>query len=99
MTVTFLDPRAQPSAPIEPYSATAAWRPDDGSTLVLGLLANGFPDSEAFLRRVETALLARLPEATTTRFLNKGNASAPATEAQVNAMAEEVHVVVTAYGH
>jgi hypothetical protein len=99
MTVTYLDPRAQPSAPVEPYTATTSWKPTDAAGLVVGLLANGFPDSVTFLHQVETALLSRLPASTTTRFLNKGNASAPATEAQVNSMAAEVHVVVTAYGH
>lgn len=99
MPVTFLDPRAEPSAPVEPYAATTTWSPADGTTLSLGLLANGFPDSENFLRCVERALTARLPQGTRTVFLNKGNASAPATPAQVDGMAAEVHAVVTAYGH
>jgi hypothetical protein len=99
MTVTYLDPRAQPSAPVEPYAAKSAWDTSSPGPLVVGLLANGFPDSVAFLHLVEASLLTRLPASTTTTFLNKGNASAPATEAQVNTMAAEVHVVVTAYGH
>ncbi len=98
MPVTFLDPRAEPSAPVEPYDAALSWTPDRGA-LTLGLLANGFPDSEPFLRCVEQALTERLPAGTRTVFLNKGNASAPASAAQVDGMAAEVHAVVTAYGH
>ncbi len=98
MTITYHDPRASPSAPIEPYAPILNWSAADGP-LSIGLLANGFPDSENFIRLVGAALLPRLPANTTTVFLNKGNASAPATVAQVSGMATEVHVVVTAYGH
>jgi hypothetical protein len=99
MAITFLDPRAEPSAPVEPYAATTDWSAASGEPLTIGLLANGFPDSENFLRCVERALLTRLPEGTATRFLNKGNASAPASPAQIDAIAAEVAVAVTAYGH
>lgn len=98
MSITFHDPRAVPSAPSEPYAPILKWSASDGP-LSIGLLANGFPDSENFIRLVGEALLPRLPADTTTLFLNKGNASAPATTAQVTGMAAEVHVVVTAYGH
>ena len=96
MAITYLDPRAEPSAPVEPYVATVQ---ADDRPLTIGLLANGFPDSDTFLRSVEAALLRRLPTSTRTTFLNKRNASAPATAAQVDGMAADVHAVVTAYGH
>jgi hypothetical protein len=98
MTITYLDPRATPSAPIEPYEPIRSWQPGNGP-LTIGLLANGFPDSDTFVRLVGESLLRKLPSDTRTYFLNKGNASAPATQAQVDGMAAEVHVVVTAYGH
>jgi hypothetical protein len=98
MTVSYLDPKAEPSSPIEPYDAVFRWTPDAGP-LSIGLLANGFPDSDTFLRSVETAISTRLPQGTTTVFLNKGNASAAATPNQIDTMAAEVHAVVTAYGH
>jgi hypothetical protein len=96
MGITYLDPRAEPSAPVEPYAAALT---RDDRPLTIGLLANGFPDSDTFLRSVESALLRRLPPSTKTTFLNKRNASAPASAAQVDGMAAEVHCVVTAYGH
>ncbi len=102
MTITYLDPRATASADIEPYNVTLDARSSKSegeASLVIGLLANGFPDSENFLRCVETSLLRRLPTGTTTVFLNKGNASAAASPSQIDALATSVHVVVTAYGH
>jgi hypothetical protein len=96
MSVTVLDPRAQPTAAVEPYSARLAAA--DDNTLVIGLLANGFPDSEPFMKAVGVALQASVPRIET-RFVNKGNASSPATAALVQSMAAEVHAVVTAYGH
>jgi hypothetical protein len=98
MTITYLDPRATPSAAIEPYAPIRRHRSTD-DPLTIGLLANGFPDSDNFTRLVGEALLRKLPADTRSYFLNKGNASAPATQAQVDGMAAEVHVVVTAYGH
>lgn len=97
MTVTYLDPRGTTSRAVEPYTATLA--PAKGAPLVIGLLANGFPDSEPFLHRVGESLLTRAPAGSTVMFRNKGNASAPAPEPLVNEMAKEVHCVVAAYGH
>ncbi len=97
MTVTYLDPRGTTTRPIEPYEATL--RIPAGKPLVIGLLANGFPDSEPFLHRVGEALLAHTPTGTKLMFRNKGNASAPAPEPLVDEMAAEAHCVVAAYGH
>ena len=62
-------------------------------------MANGFPDSVAFLERVRESLKRRTPADTVIVVHNKGNASAVATEAQIDALAGEAQVVVTAYGH
>jgi hypothetical protein len=99
MAIRFLDPRAQPSAPISPYEAKLDWSPASGKPLNLALLANGFPDSDTFLETVEIALRNALPKDATFSFTNKGNASAPASAEMVAAMAANTHAVVTAYGH
>ncbi len=99
MAIRFLDPRAQPSAPISPYEATLAWSPTKGAPLSIALLANGFPDSDTFLETVEISLRNALPKGTTFSFTNKGNASTPATKEMVAAIAANTHAVVTAYGH
>ena len=99
MAIRFLDPRAQPSAPISPYEATLDWSLASGKPLNVALLANGFPDSDTFLETVEIALRNALPRDTAFSFTNKGNASAPASAEMVAAIAANTHAVVTAYGH
>lgn len=96
MTVTYLDPRAEPGTPIEPYTATLGGPTD---TITVGLLANGFPDSVAFLDHVEKALADAAPSGTAFVRYDKGNASAPVSAAMLDQMCREVQVVVTAYGH
>ena len=96
--ITYLDPRSAPAAPVEPYLAERCI-PPLGEALRIGLMANGFPDSVAFLERVGESLRKRTPPGTVIVLHNKGNASAVATEAQIDALASEAQVVVTAYGH
>lgn len=90
----FLDPRGVPSRAIEPYDLTAELR--SGETVAL--FANGFPDSVAFLEHVEKALSAELSGVEFLR-LDKGNASALASEAHLSTIAESCSAVVAAYGH
>ena len=94
MSVDYRDPAAQPGLPVEPY----ALRLDPDGPQVIGLLANGFPDSEAFLSEVERALGARMPGATFRRYL-KDNASAVASDLVLDGITAECAAVVTAYGH
>jgi hypothetical protein len=94
--IHFVDPRAQPSAPVEPYELR--WDVDGDAPHVVGVLANGFPDSVPFCDEVGAALARRLP-GITVRAWNKGNASAPASDELLDAIASEVSVCVAAYGH
>lgn len=71
---------------------------DTGSTASIGLLANGFPDSEQFLGLIETSLLKFSPGLVIHRY-NKGNASIPAGDGLLVSIAEDCHALVTAYGH
>jgi hypothetical protein len=95
MTVTFLDPRAEPGSPVEPYElgidVTAG-------PVTIGMLANGFPDSVNFLRHVEAALAEILPQARF-RSYDKGNASAICSNEMLDGITAECAAVVTAYGH
>ena len=65
MTISYLEPTAEPSAPQDDYALRldCARRP-----LVLGLLANSFPDSRNFMDCVEEALTALLPGAVFKRY-------------------------------
>jgi hypothetical protein len=95
MTVRFLDPRAEPGTPVEPYLLGLDVT---SGPVTIGMLANGFPDSVNFLRHVERALAEALPAA---RFVSydKGNASAICSGEMLDAITAECAVVVTAYGH
>ncbi len=90
----FHDPRGEPTAPVTPYAASA--RLGDGETI--GLFANGFPDSVAFLEHVGAALRRALP-GIAVRLWDKGDASALATEADLDEIAATCAGVVAAYGH
>ena len=96
MSVTFLDPRAEPGTPIEPYTATLG---TPAGPVAVGLLANGFPDSVTFLDHVEKALAEAAPSGTVFARYDKGDASAQVSKAMLDRMCLEVQVVVTAYGH
>lgn len=93
--ITFVDPRAEPGAELEPYEL--AVEPTDAG-FEIGLVANGFPDSEAFLDMVEKALAQRLPAASFHRY-NKGNASAVISDEMLETVVAECRAVVGAYGH
>lgn len=90
----FVDPQPAPSAPADVYNLSTPL----AAGAAIGLFANGFPDSVAFLDKVEASLAARLDEPRFVR-LNKGNASRLATEDEVAAAAEQCDAVVAAYGH
>ena len=94
MTVRFFDPRGEPAVAAEPYELADPL--DDG--VVVGLMANGFPDSVAFLDRVEEAMRAAVPGASFRRY-DKGNASALASGELLDTIAAECRTVVAAYGH
>lgn len=95
MSVTFLDPRAEPGAPVEPYTLGIDL---DATPITIGLLANGFPDSVNFLREIEVELAKALPHAIFKHY-DKGNASAVANEAMLSDITGSCQAVVSAYGH
>lgn len=90
----FHDPRAQPSAPEEPYALEASLASGD----VVGLLANGFADSARFLGHVGAALQVARPGIELRHFA-KPNASMVADDPLLEGITKECKVVVTAYGH
>lgn len=95
MTLQFLDPRAEPGMPVDPYELTIDL---SSGPVDIGLLANGFPDSVHFLEEVEAALASALPQARFHHY-NKGNASIVAPETMLGAITSECQAVVAAYGH
>ncbi|REJ73478.1 MAG: hypothetical protein DWQ36_06705 [Acidobacteria bacterium] len=97
--IRFLDPRAEPATPPQPYDlALTPPRAGVGEEVAIALLANGFPDSVAFLDAVGEALAAILPGAVLHRY-DKGNASIAAPESLVEGISRQCKAVVAAYGH
>ena len=94
ITVEFHDPRANPTIAATPYALAA----DLDSDIAIGLLANGFPDSEAFLDEVDAVLARALPRARINRY-NKHGASIPASESLMQEISEQCDVLLSAYGH
>jgi len=92
--IEYLDPRAKPGMPVEPFDLSA----DLDGAVNIGLLANGFPDSVAFLQHVEEALTERLPEARFHHY-NKGDASSVVSDQLLETIVGECRAVVAAYGH
>lgn len=92
--VTFVDPRGVPATEALPYDLADPLA--DGA--VIGLMANGFPDSDTFLDRLADAVGQRLPTVSFARF-NKGNASRLADEAMLSEVAATCTAVIAAYGH
>jgi hypothetical protein len=93
--ITFVDPRSEPGAPVEPYELSIDV---EAQPTTIGLVANGFPDSEEFLDQVEKALAVAVPTASFRRF-NKHNASAMISDDMLDEVVADCQAVVGAYGH
>ena len=93
--VEFIDPRAEPGAAVDPYELSVDLT---AGSPTIGLVANGFPDSESFLDQVEKALAVALPDASFRRW-NKGDASAMISDAMLDEVVESCSAMVGAYGH
>ena len=85
---------ATPVAPIEPYRGRTALAAGE----TVGLFANGFPDSVAFLEHIGAALTRAVP-GLDVKLWNKGNASALASQQHLGEIQAECTAVVAAYGH
>ena len=96
--IRFHNPTARTAGAPEPYELSCDIRPKDGADLTVGLLANGFPDSEVFIRKVGESIQKRLPNINT-KLWNKGNAGVPASEEMLKEIAESCQVAIAAYGH
>lgn len=93
--VSFVDPRAQVGLTLEDYELSIDLT--QANAPKIAFLANGFPDSVAFLAAVRDALSALLP-AMQARDFDKGNASITVTDAMLEDI-KGVDAAVAAYGH
>lgn len=91
--IRFHDPRGVQATPPEPYELAL-----ENNRPTLGLLSNGFPDSENFLQIVGQVLAERMPEATIVHY-QKPDPSIVASEEVLNQVASRCDALVAAYGH
>ena len=94
MTVEYYDPRAEQMTRPQPYELKA----NLSAAATVGLLANGFPDSDLFLEHLESALAARLPQVHFKHY-NKGDVSIVVTEEMLSSITSDCTALVCAYGH
>jgi hypothetical protein len=93
--IEFHDPRARIETSSTPYDLGIDLERRRGVTV--GFLANGFPDSAAFLEALAAAMGQRVVVAA--RHWNKGNASIPASPEILREIETSCQAVVAAYGH
>lgn len=94
--IEFHNPQGERAVPADPYTLGIDLAANPPS--VVGLLANGFPDSENFLRHVGTEL-ERLIGGIEVRVWNKGNASIAAPDSMLDEIQAQCDAVIAAYGH
>jgi hypothetical protein len=94
--IEFHDPRGHTAIAEDPYELTFDLASANQATI--GLLANGFPDSENFLRHIGNVLEARIP-GLAVKVWNKGNASIPAPPEMLADIQAHCQAAVAAYGH
>ncbi len=91
----FHDPRGAKGGDSEPYTLGIDLARQNKARIAF--LANGFPDSENFLKKIEEVLLEQLPGADVLQ-LNKNNASSIASDAMLDKM-DGFQAAIAAYGH
>jgi len=96
--IKFIDPRGSVATEIEPYALSMDIRAQKGLGVTVALLANGFPDSELFIRKIGKALEKRLPDIRTLVW-NKGNAGVEVSDEMVQEIVSDCQVAIAAYGH
>ncbi len=95
MTVRFLDPVAGPPHVTEKYDLAMS---GTETAPRLGLVANGFPDSVAFLDELQAAISESLPSATFVRY-TKPQLGIPFDDAEARERFGGCTAMVMAWGH
>lgn len=96
--IKFIDPRGSVATEAEPYELSRDIHADQGAGTTVALLANGFPDSETFIRKIGEALKQRVPEIQILVW-NKNNAGVEVGEEMLQEILAKCQVAIAAYGH
>ena len=95
--IEFLDPHAPSERLAQNYELGLGPMLDDGAPRI-GLLANGFADSEMFLDQIRIALAPRVPRATFVRA-RKPSPTVVVSDETFTDLVERCDAVISAYGH
>ena len=95
--IKFVDPRGEVRTEEQPYELSFDLQNAPAGTTV-GLLANGFPDSQNFLEILGATICRRWPHLQV-KVWNKGNASIAAPQSMLDEIKAQCQVVVAAWGH
>ena len=93
--IDYLDPRAESSIAVEPYALGVDLEARGGT---VAYLANGFPDSERFLKAIADAIARRMPALGAAHW-NKRNASITASDDMLDEIEGQCQAAIAAYGH
>jgi hypothetical protein len=96
--IKFLDPRGEVGTKLDSYDLSYDLLAAHNQGSTVGLLANGFPDSDNFLNALGAVLTERFP-GLQVKFWNKGNASIAAPESMLDEIQSQCQVAIAAYGH
>lgn len=94
--IEYHNPAAEVGIDITPYELSTSVK--GSNAITIGFLANGFPDSENFLRELEAVLKESEPGIKSCLY-NKGNASVAASDELLGKIKGDCEAVVAAYGH
>ena len=94
--IEYHNPDAEVGIEITPYELSANIK--DAENVSIAFLANGFPDSENFLREVAYAMQAIEPAIKIVDY-NKGNPTFPANDDMLENINNHCSAAVAAYGH
>ena len=96
--VKFHDPRGEIATEIDAYELSLDISANDGEGVTVGLLANGFPDSELFMTKIDNSLRKRLTKVST-KLWNKHNAAMVVSDGMLAEINANCQVAIAAYGH
>ena len=96
--IKFIDPRGAVATEAEAYELSMDVRANEGAGTTVALLANGFPDSENFIRKIGDALCQRLPKIQVLVW-NKNNAGVEVSEKMLKEILAKCQIAIAAYGH
>lgn len=94
--IEYHNPDARVGVDEIPYTLSTTIRAQD--SINIAFLANGFPDSQAFLDKLAAEMQAVAPGIKPFIY-NKGNATIPAGEALLGEINQECSAAIAAYGH